>query len=218
MTGLLIHADSVTDADMFVATGVAAGDPFTYIEENGRRIIVTNVLEVDMVRRDSTATDVWLTDEFNVRELVREGMPGDRAVMEGVRRAIERAGLTEVHVPPRFPLAVADYLRENGLTVVPDRDAFELRRRAKTPRQLEGIRAAQRATEAAFAAARELIGSSSPGADGVLQAAGEPLTCEGIRALIIDKDRSPRWRPDQLADVDLAGIDEFFATLPDETG
>lgn len=40
-----------------------------------------------------------------------------------------------------------------------------------------------------------------------------PDFAEGIRALIIDKDRSPRWRPDQLADVDLAGIDEFFAPL-----
>jgi Xaa-Pro aminopeptidase len=186
MTGLLIHADSVTDADMFVATGVAAGDPFTYLEENGRRIIVTNVLEVDMVRRDSTATDVWLTDEFNLRELVREGMPGDQATMEGVRRAVERAGLSEVRVPPRFPLAVADYLREKGVTVTPDRDAFELRRRAKTPRQLEGMRAAQRATEAAFAASRELLGGSSPGPDGVLQNGGEPVTCERIRALIVE--------------------------------
>ena len=45
-----------------------------------------------------------------------------------------------------------------------------------------------------------------------------PDFAEGIRALIIDKDRSPRWRPDQLADVDLAGIDEFFAPLAGGSG
>ncbi|ADP81503.1 enoyl-CoA hydratase/isomerase family protein [Pseudofrankia inefficax] len=34
---------------------------------------------------------------------------------------------------------------------------------------------------------------------------------EGIRAQIIDKDRSPRWSPGTLADVDDARVSEFFA-------
>jgi enoyl-CoA hydratase/carnithine racemase len=33
---------------------------------------------------------------------------------------------------------------------------------------------------------------------------------EGIRALIIDKDRSPRWRPAELAEVSEAAIGRFF--------
>jgi len=34
---------------------------------------------------------------------------------------------------------------------------------------------------------------------------------EGVRAQIIDKDRSPRWLPSTLADVDPAAVAEFFA-------
>ena len=38
---------------------------------------------------------------------------------------------------------------------------------------------------------------------------------EGVRALIIDKDLSPRWRPAGLNDLDLGEVDAYFAPLPD---
>jgi Xaa-Pro aminopeptidase len=180
---LLIHADSVTDADMFVATGVSVGDPYTYLELDGRRIVVASVLEADVIGRDSSATEVWRDDEFGARELVKAGWTAHDAAYERVRRVLERAGVSSVAVPPSFPIALADYLRGKGIELLPDREVFELRRRRKDSRQLEGIRAAQRATEAAMQAARELIGSASRGANG-LEAAGEVLTCERVRAEI----------------------------------
>jgi enoyl-CoA hydratase len=36
---------------------------------------------------------------------------------------------------------------------------------------------------------------------------------EGIRAAVIDKDRSPKWRPAKLADVDDAVVEAYFAPL-----
>ena len=181
---LLIHADSMRDADMFVATGVPCTDPYTYIETDGRRIIITNALEVDVMRRDSTAGEIWTDDDFGIRELVRGGMEPHQAQMESVRRSVEKAAVGAVAVPPTFPVGLADYLREHGVTVTPDRELFEARRRLKTERQIEGIRAAQRATEAAFAAARELIGSASPGGDGLV-AGGETLPGERVREEIV---------------------------------
>jgi enoyl-CoA hydratase len=38
---------------------------------------------------------------------------------------------------------------------------------------------------------------------------------EGIRAQVIDKDRTPRWNPSQLSDVDPAAVDDLFASLGD---
>jgi hypothetical protein len=33
---------------------------------------------------------------------------------------------------------------------------------------------------------------------------------EGVRALIIDKDKSPRWNPSTLQDLDAGHVDSFF--------
>ncbi len=38
---------------------------------------------------------------------------------------------------------------------------------------------------------------------------------EGIRALIIDKDNQPRWRPELLAEVSPVAVDAYFAPLPE---
>ncbi|GAC70506.1 enoyl-CoA hydratase/isomerase family protein [Gordonia soli] len=43
-----------------------------------------------------------------------------------------------------------------------------------------------------------------------------PDLAEGIRAQVIDKDRSPSWRPPTLDAVDAAAVDGFFEPLPDD--
>jgi enoyl-CoA hydratase len=36
---------------------------------------------------------------------------------------------------------------------------------------------------------------------------------EGVRAVIVDKDNKPRWRPPTLADVGEAEVEHHFAPL-----
>jgi enoyl-CoA hydratase len=38
---------------------------------------------------------------------------------------------------------------------------------------------------------------------------------EGVRAVLIDKDNQPRWRPASLAEVEQAAIERHFASLGD---
>jgi enoyl-CoA hydratase len=39
---------------------------------------------------------------------------------------------------------------------------------------------------------------------------------EGVRAVIVDKDQRPAWRPARIEDVDLAAVERHFAPLPDD--
>jgi len=39
---------------------------------------------------------------------------------------------------------------------------------------------------------------------------------EGVRALIIDKDNAPHWRPPTLSEVTPAEVERCFAPLADE--
>jgi Xaa-Pro aminopeptidase len=181
----LIYADSIRDADIYLASGISVVDPFAYIETDGTRVILTSELEADAARRNSTATDVWVESDFGRRELIKQGMNPHESALEVVRRALDRLQLTDVLVPPSFPLDLADYLRAHGVTVSTDRAGYEMRRRVKDERALEGIRVAQRATEAAFVRVKEMLGASTPGGEG-LMLDGEQLTSERVSAGIED--------------------------------
>src|SRR5437763_5182223 len=134
-----MHADSLRDADLFAATGVSIVDPFVYLETDGRRVILTSTLEADAARRNSQATDVLTGADLGTPDLVREGMEYRAAELEGIRRLLERHAVSDVHVPPGFPLATADFLRDNGVRITVDRDLYERRRRRKDDRALNGI-------------------------------------------------------------------------------
>jgi Xaa-Pro aminopeptidase len=186
-----MYADSVRDPDLYFATGISVVDPFIYVEADGKRVIVTSEIEADAARRNSTATDVWLGSGFGSRELVEGGMPWDDAALEILSRVVAKCGLDEVVVPPSFPVEAADHLRGKGVAVRPDRKQFALRRRSKDERALAGIRAAQRATEAAMGRVVEVLGSSSPKGGGLVFE-GEELTAERVRAEVIAGSGSDR--------------------------
>jgi Xaa-Pro aminopeptidase len=56
----------------------------------------------------------------------------------------------------------------------------------KSPAELEGVRAAQHAAEAAMGAARDLLQSATPDAEGRLTAGGELLLAEHVRGALRD--------------------------------
>src|SRR5205085_2743908 len=105
------------------------------------------------------------------RELRLSGMPRLDVDFEVARRALAELGVREADVPWQFPLALADALRADGVTLTVDAAAIDARRRVKTPAQLEGIRRAQRAADAAMGVASSLI-----------HEAAEGLTCEAVRS------------------------------------
>ena len=167
---LLMRAAPPHSADLFHAIPLEIIDPFLYAELDGRRIAVNGVLERDRIEGLGLGVEVVDPFELGLDELLERGVGFLEAELECDLRACRQIGLEQAVVPPDFPLAWADKLREAGIAVRVGAEAFDLRRRRKTEAQLAGIRRAQAAAEVAMAAAAGLV-RELPGG----------LTCERVR-------------------------------------
>jgi Xaa-Pro aminopeptidase len=183
VSDVLIYADSMSNASMRHEVPVPIPDPFLYVERSGVRHAVVTSFEVS--RLEPLGIVVHPLEEFGFDELMAQGLPRHEVTTQTIENAVAQLGVEDALVPPTFPLGLADRLRAKGVELKPDRELFAQRRRVKNQTELEGIRRAQRGTEAAMAAARELLRSAEV-ADGSLTLDGEPLSSERIKARIIE--------------------------------
>jgi Xaa-Pro aminopeptidase len=183
VTDVLIFADSMSDASMRHEVPVPIPDPFLYGERDGERHVVVTSFEVSRLEPVGLVTHPL--EEYGYDELMAQGLPRFEVVTQTLERAVAKLGVEDAVVPPNFPLGLADRLRAKGVELTPDREFFSRRRRVKNETELEGIHNAQRGTEAAMAAARELLRSAEV-ANGTVTLDGEPLTSERIKARIVE--------------------------------
>ena len=183
MPALLLHGDTERSAALRHEIPLAIIDPLLFAEVDGRTYVLTSFLEAERVKR--VLPDVELLDYFELgyKDLVSDGMSLWDAAREVEARAVREMGLTEAIVPGDFPLGLGDRLRQDGVVLTVDDAAVALRRRTKTPAELDGMRAAQRAAEAAMAAASELLARAEAAEDG-LRVDGKPLLAEDVRATL----------------------------------
>jgi Xaa-Pro aminopeptidase len=180
MADVLLYSDTERSAALRHEIPLAVGDPFGYAEVGGRAFILTSSLEQDRIAAVRPDAEIIEWADVGFFELLESGMPRDQMLLELISRAIAKMGLREALVDPDFPLAVADRLRADGLTLTPDHDAFALRRRAKSDAELAGIRRAQKAAEAGMAAAAAVLRAAVPEGD-TLVLDGAPVTAEQVR-------------------------------------
>ncbi|HEV3408446.1 MAG TPA: M24 family metallopeptidase, partial [Gaiellaceae bacterium] len=114
-------------------------------------------------------------------------------------RAAAAMGVREAVVDPEMPVAVADRLRADGITLRPDHETIAARRRAKSGAELAGIRRAQAAAEAGMSAAAAMLRKAVPNGDRLV-VGGEVLTAEAVRAAVRDacQERGARTTPDYI--------------------
>ncbi len=183
MAAVLIYADSTRSPEMRHEVPVAVPDAFLYAEQDGRRVAVVTAFEAPRIAEVAPDVETLPPERFGVDELLAGGTPLAEAELEVYARACSELGIREAAVPAGFPLELADHLRAEGVEVHVDRELFEDRRRRKTSVELEGLRRAQRACEAALDVARAMLRDADP-SGGVLTLEGAPLTSERIRAVI----------------------------------
>lgn len=183
MTDVLMHGDTVRHPDLRHEVPLSLGDPFLYMEKDGRKHIM--VTDFEWPRIKDAGVDAELISPFSLGldELLRSGKKFWEISLEVALRAVNQVGVTNATVPQTFPIGLADHLRANGVGLNVDREFFIDRRRVKNETEIEGIRRAQRGAEAGMDAARDLLRRAEQ-QNGSLTVDGEPLTSERIKEAI----------------------------------
>ena len=184
MRGLLLYGDTVRAPALRHEIPFAIIDPVLFAEVDGRQYVLTSFLERDRIKQALPDAELLDYVELGYREFARGGMSMLEAGREVEARAVQEIGIKEAIVPGDFPLALGDRLREDGVVLTVDDATVGLRRRAKSPVELEGIRVARRAAEAGMAATAGLLARCEPGEDGRLELDGDPLLAEDVRATL----------------------------------
>jgi Xaa-Pro aminopeptidase len=179
---VLIYGDTVRSPELRHEVPLVIPDPFLYLERGNQRVVAIHALEIPRVR-EQTDLEILPNEKLGADELAAAGKGDHEITVELALRACRRIGIEEAAVPSTFPLEVADALRANGIEVAVDYALFENRRRSKNDTELQGIRNAQRACEAALDAARDLLRRASANGDG-LEVDGAPLTSERLKRVI----------------------------------
>jgi Xaa-Pro aminopeptidase len=183
MPDVIIAGDTVRSPELRHEMPLTLGDPFLYMEKDGRKHVV--ITDFEWPRIQEAGVDVELISPFALGfdELVDSGKKFWEIVLELNLRGVKQVGVTKAVVPQAFPIGLADVLRADGVELAVDREFFNERRRVKNETELAGIRRAQRAAEAGMDAARDLFRRAQP-SNGSLTVDGEPLTSERVKLAI----------------------------------
>ena len=137
-------------------------------------------MEIPRIEEAGAGLEAHPLEEFGADELLRAGLDTYAYRNELTVRVARGLGIESAIVPRQFPLAAADELRRIGVELTVDQKHFDDRRRVKTESELDGIRRAQRATDAAMGEAFGLLRRAEP-RNGALELDGAPLTCELLK-------------------------------------
>jgi Xaa-Pro aminopeptidase len=152
---LLMYGSPDGSPDLFHTIPTPIIDPFLYIESNGRRGATVTML--DAHKLSPYGVEPIDPYDLGVDELFASGISREQVDLELCLRACERFGVRSATVPSDFPVGVADHLRDAGIDLTVDPEAFVNRRREKTEAEIAGIRRAQTAADAAMAVGARMI-------------------------------------------------------------
>jgi Xaa-Pro aminopeptidase len=177
--GYLIHADN-TDSNQRYLSGFDAPDPFTTVYTPGETHLLVSGLEYGRAKTESRADTVTRLSAYDYREKVaRHG--STRGAHLTVTDFLDDRGVESALVGSRFPLGLADALRERGVSVAPESDDTVMNiRSTKTDEEIDHVRTSQRANEAAMRAAQDLIERASVDGDHLV-VDGKILTSERVK-------------------------------------
>ena len=178
----LIVAPSDTDADMLYATRIFIGDPFIFLQQKGKRILVLSDLEIDRAKKNAKADEFVM---FNQLEREVQGKAKKAPPYEKVlAHFLTKRGVKRALVPANFPLGFANEIKRNGIALETSNGLFWPAREKKTAEEIRLLERALRMTETGMKRGMEILKASKPGTGKKLKWSGKKLTSEILRAEI----------------------------------
>ena len=186
--GYLLDA-SQDDANQLYLSGFTGPDPFLTLYADGDIHLLVGGLEYGRAKQEATADSVERHADYDYEY----GSRDDRYDMYAA--FVRDKGVESVAMPPRGPVGTADAMRDRGIDVAVDDDnRIQEVRAVKTDEEVDAIREAQRANEAAMRAAESLFAGADVAderdaerhgvAPDTLLHDGEPLTSERVTEAI----------------------------------
>ena len=178
----LIVAPSDTDADMLYATRIFIGDPFIFLQQKGKRILVLSDLEIDRAKKNAKADEFVM---FNQLEREVQGKAKKAPPYEKVlAHFLTKRGVKCALVPANFPLGFANEIKRKGIALETSNGLFWPAREKKTAEEIRLLERALRMTETGMKRGMEILKTSKLGTGKKLKWSGKTLTSEILRAEI----------------------------------
>ena len=182
--GYLLDA-SQDDANQLYLSGFTGPDPFVSLYADGAVHVLVSGLEYGRAKTEAAADTVERHADYDYEYGGRD----DRYDMYA--QFVREKGVESITVPPRGPVGTADALRDRGIDVSVDGDdTLRTVRAVKTDEEIDAIRTAQRANQAAMRRAESLLAEADVAAagddaeTGRLLHDGDPLTSERVATAI----------------------------------
>jgi len=111
----LIVAPSDSDADMLYATRIFIGDPFIFLQQNGKRTLVLSDLEIDRAKKKAKADEFVMLSalEREVQGKAKQAPPYEKVLAH----FLTKRGVKRALVPANFPLGYANEIKRRGITL-----------------------------------------------------------------------------------------------------
>lgn len=175
----LVDADA-TDSNQRYLSGFDGPDPFRTLYRPAGVSILIKSLEYGRAKVDSDADDVRRPVDYGAQPYADA-----EAEFDALAAFLTEFDVESVGVSLRFPVGTADALRTRDVVVQADYDdVLAATRAVKTDSEIEEIRAAQHANEAALGAAEAAIADADVDGDRLVTEDGNPLTAEAVKVVI----------------------------------
>ncbi len=180
LDGYLKYSESAFDSNMYYLTRFLSSDPFIFLRSAQKSTIVVSSMEKPRAVRTSMADVVssYLDAKPDWHPTEHESSTVDMIVS-----ILQNAGVKKVGVDSRFPVKLADLLREEGYVVNALSGVVESAREIKSTYEIEQMTDVQRVCERSLETALNIL-RKSKAVDELLYYEGEVLTSEKLKASI----------------------------------